>query len=134
MSKKALCLLSLLLIVGCKTVTSINNKYEKINYSISISKEDAVILAQKHVLNFSRKNINVSSAVIEKEDSKHPVYWNLLTKYPTKVWFVRFWPKVGSISFFKGLMFDYRYYVVVDKVTGVVLDKNGGYAGKMCLW
>jgi len=127
--KKIFCLLSIIFIMGCKSSSTINNEFKNLNYSQGISKAAAITIAQKHILDSSEKNLNISSAVIENENARHPCYFRITGKYSAKkTWIVRFGPKIGTSDFSNGLLLDYRYYVAVDRTTGEVLGEDGGLA------
>jgi len=116
-----------LMFLGCKSVSTINREFENINYSDGINRQEAILIAQKHILDSGKKSLDISSATIENSKTWHRLYKELAAQYVAdNFWIVRFGAKIGTNDWQNGLLLAYRYYVVVDKKTGNIVKEEEG--------
>jgi hypothetical protein len=101
--------------VGCATAGSIDESYKRVNLSDGISKEEAALIAKKHLSEEpEKKDFQIISPVILN---------NAETKKYPHIWFIRFHPK-------NILLIDKYYLVMVSKDTGEIISYGVRQAGK----
>ena len=106
------------ILAGCATVSSVRYFYEKIDYSDGVSKDEAKLIAKKHLIDSVYK---YDYRVINPE---------IRTWYEKDAWIVRFPPKKVQLLIPEGLfeaVMPNAYLVAVDKRTGAVI--KGGRWG-----
>ena len=94
-------------LAGCATISSVDKNYQKINWQDGISRNEAFLIAKKHLIAQKEKPDYQVIAPFVRTDQK--------AKAQPNVWFVAFHPRKVP------LLFKY-YLVVVDKKTGEILE------------
>jgi hypothetical protein len=109
--KKAVYLLFITIIIcGCATVSSIDNKYAKINYQDGISKREAITIAQKELIESERlkEGYDISRVRVEQNRGSESRLESWTIKFPNN----RFGASLWGIY----------YLVTVDSNTGVIIS------------
>ncbi len=95
------------MLASCATINSMENNYEKIDYSDGVNKTEAVLIAKNHIMKTKYvKDYQIVSPVILNNEQ---------TKKFSNIWFVRFHPK-------KITLLTHYYLVMISKETGEIIS------------